>query len=62
MPADRLSQMNLLNHFNSFKKQNVDEEVKTENSGLDSEPQFEDFVEWLINKDDYSQGSSTKNA
>lgn len=54
--------MNLLNHFNSFKKQNVDEEVKTENSGLDSEPQFEDFVEWLINKDDYSQGSSTKNA
>ena len=49
--GNRLSQLNLLNHFNTYKKEiDVKEDEEEE-----KEPRFEDFMEWLVNKADYSQ-------
>ena len=55
-----LSNLNLLRHFKTF--EGLKERELSECGEMPGEPPFEDFVEWLINKDDYSQKSVTQNA
>lgn len=57
--------MCLLEKFEAFRQEKRELAARTDdddNEDCEQEPPFEDFVDWLINKDDYSVKSVTQHA